>query len=145
MAELDKSRGSMKKYVPFTLIMLAILAVVIFFIPKKEAIIVEKTTTVSEADKVENGIHVKTGLIAKDGYQTVVSNCTACHSAKLVMQNRMNEARWNSTIKWMQETQNLWDLGDNQKIIVDYLVKNYPIEKVGRRHALNNINWYDLK
>jgi len=146
MAKLDKSRGSMRKYIPFTLVMLAVLAVVIFFIPKKEAVVVEKITSeVSEADKVENGIHVRTGLIAKDGYELVVANCTVCHSAKLVMQNRMNEVRWNSTIKWMQETQNLWDLGDNQKIIVDYLVKNYPIEKVGRRHALNNINWYNLK
>jgi len=76
---------------------------------------------------------------------TVVNNCTNCHSSKLVIQNRMNEDRWNATIKWMQETQNLWPLGDNQKIIVDYLVKNYPPVEKGRRASLTNINWYELK
>ena len=60
-------------------------------------------------DKIENGIHVRTGLIEADGLMTVVNNCTNCHSAKLVTQNRMNEERWIATIRWMQETQNLWD------------------------------------
>ena len=41
----------------------------------------------------------------------------------------MNAERWNTTIEWMQETQNLWDLGGNQEIIVNYLVKNYPVQK----------------
>ena len=27
--------------------------------------------------------------------------------------------------KWRQKKQGLWELGDDQKIIVDYLVKNY--------------------
>ena len=76
---------------------------------------------------------------------TVVNNCTNCHSAKLVIQNRMNTERWNATIKWMQETQNLWDLGGNQKIIVDYLVTNYPITEKNRRDHLANITWYEIK
>jgi hypothetical protein len=57
---------------------------------------------------------------------TVVNNCTNCHSVKLVAQNRMNAERWNASIKWMQQTQNLWNFGDNQEIIVNYLVTNYP-------------------
>lgn len=100
---------------------------------------------VEDEDKIENGIHVRTGLIDADGLMTVVNNCTNCHSAKLVTQNRMNEERWNATIKWMQETQNLWELGDNQKIIVNYLVTNYPAKAKGRRMNLNNINWYELE
>lgn len=96
-------------------------------------------------DKIENGIHVGTGLIDAEGLRTVINNCTNCHSAKLVMQNRMNEERWNATIKWMQETQNLWELGDNQKVIVDYLVANYPITDKGRRASLTNIEWYEIK
>lgn len=100
---------------------------------------------VEDEDKIENGIHVRTGLIDADGLMTVVNNCTNCHSAKLVTQNRMNEERWNATIKWMQETQNLWDLGDNQKIIVNYLVTNYPAKAKGRRMNLTNINWYELE
>ncbi|WP_026837673.1 hypothetical protein [Gillisia sp. JM1] len=94
---------------------------------------------------IENGIHVPTGLVDAEGLMTVVNNCTNCHSAKLVTQNRMSAERWNETIKWMQETQNLWDLGDNQEIIVNYLVANYPVTEKGRRENLTNIEWYDLE
>ncbi|GAA4809966.1 monoheme cytochrome C [Litoribaculum gwangyangense] len=98
-----------------------------------------------DEDRIENGIHVRTGLIDAEGLMTVVNNCTNCHSAKLVTQNRMSKERWNATIRWMQETQNLWDLGKNQDIIVNYLVTNYPIEEVGRRANLINIDWYELE
>ena len=101
--------------------------------------------TLEDNDRIENGIHVATGLIEADGLTTVINNCTNCHSAQLVIQNRMDETRWNSTIKWMQETQNLWDLGDNQKIIVDYLITNYPALEVGRRAPLTDVEWYVLK
>lgn len=96
-------------------------------------------------DKIENGIHVRTGLVDAEGLMTVVNNCTNCHSAQLVIQNRMNRERWVSTIRWMQETQNLWDLGKNEDIIVDYLVTNYPPKKKGRREILSNIDWYVLE
>ncbi|MFY0631589.1 MAG: monoheme cytochrome C [Flavobacteriaceae bacterium] len=96
-------------------------------------------------DKIENGVHLRTGLIDAEGLRTVINNCTNCHSAKLVTQNRMNEERWNATIKWMQETQNLWELGDKQKVIVDYLVTNYPITDKGRRASLTNIEWYEIE
>jgi len=98
-----------------------------------------------DEDRIEDGIHVRTGLIAANGYMEVVNNCTACHSAKLVTQNRMNAERWAATIDWMQETQNLWDLGKNEEIIIDYLVSNYPPQKIGRRAALTNIDWYELE
>jgi len=98
-----------------------------------------------DEDRIIDGIHVRTGLIDDDGLMTVVNNCTNCHSAKLVTQNRMTAERWNATIKWMQETQNLWDLGKNQEIIVNYLVKNYPPQAKGRRMTLSNIEWYELE
>lgn len=96
-------------------------------------------------DKIEKGIHVRTGFVDAEGLMTVVNNCTNCHSAKLVIQNRMNKERWISTIRWMQETQNLWDLGKNEDIIVDYLVANYPPSKKGRREILKDIEWYVLQ
>ncbi|NNC50348.1 MAG: monoheme cytochrome C [Flaviramulus sp.] len=111
----------------------------------KENNYVETPVIELDEDRVENGIHVRTGLISADGLMIVVNNCTNCHSAKLVTQNRMNKERWNATIRWMQETQNLWDLGKNQEIIVDYLVANYPVEVVGRRANLTDIDWYELK
>ena len=100
--------------------------------------------TEEDRDRIENGIHLRTGLIDAEGMFLVVNNCTNCHSAKLVTQNRMTAERWNETIKWMQETQNLWDLGENQEVIVNYLVTNYPPKKSsGRRANLTNINWYE--
>lgn len=96
-------------------------------------------------DKIENGIHVRTGFVAAEGLMETVNNCTNCHSSELVLQNRMSKERWIATIRWMQETQNLWDLGGNEEIIVDYLVDNYPPSSKGRREVLTNVVWYELK
>lgn len=106
---------------------------------------VDAPLDVDEYNKVENGIHVRTGLIDAPGLMATVNNCTTCHSAKLVIQNRMNKERWISTIRWMQKTQNLWDLGDNEDVIVNYLVTNYPPTQKGRRAVLTDIKWYKLK
>lgn len=96
-------------------------------------------------DKVEDGIHVRTGFVAEEGYMTVVNNCTNCHSALLVTQNRMSRESWEATIRWMQETQNLWDLGKNEEIILNYLATYYAPEKKGRRQNLQDIEWYVLE
>ena len=98
-----------------------------------------------DEDRIENGIHVRTGFVDAEGLMIVVNNCTNCHSSKIVTQNRMTAERWNETIKWMQETQNLWDLGRNQEVIVNYLVTNYPPKAKGRRMVLTDIDWYELK
>lgn len=95
-------------------------------------------------DKIENGIHLRSGFVEGEGLMTVVNNCTNCHSAKLVTQNRMSKERWRATIRWMQETQNLWDLGKNEEIIVDYLATYYAPTEKGRRQNLENIEWYAL-
>ena len=100
---------------------------------------------VVDVGPIEDGIHLQTGLIDAEGLPAVISNCTSCHSAKLITQNRMDRQRWAATIDWMQETQNLWDLGDNEAIIIDYLVTNYPVLKKGRRQNLTAIEWYELE
>ncbi|MBT8320990.1 MAG: monoheme cytochrome C [Eudoraea sp.] len=115
-----------------------------FFLGKEDTAYVAVVEE-DDYDKIENGIHVRTGLVDAEGLMTVVNNCTNCHSAQLVIQNRMNEERWIATIRWMQETQNLWDLGKNEEIIVDYLVTNYPLKKKGRREILSNVEWYVLE
>lgn len=109
---------------------------------KSEYAVVEE---VVDEDLVVDGIHVRTGLIDAPGMMEVVNNCTNCHSAKLVTQNRMNKERWEATIDWMQETQNLWELGGNEEIIINYLVANYPPIKIGRRATLTGVEWYELK
>ena len=100
---------------------------------------------IEDEDKIENGIHLRTGLKDAEGLMTVVNNCTNCHSSKLIIQNRMSTESWNATIKWMQKTQNLWDLGKNQEVIVNYLVTNYPVNAKGRRMILKDIDWYTLE
>lgn len=95
-------------------------------------------------DKVENGIHLATGFIDDEGMQATIQNCTACHSAKLVTQNRMSREGWKAAIVWMQETQNLWDLGVNEELILNYLSKNYAPTDKGRRQNLEVAEWYEL-
>lgn len=102
-------------------------------------------SVLEDEDWIENGVYMRTGLVKADGLMTVVYNFTNCHSSKLVTENRMNSERWIATIKWMQETQNLCDLGQNKEDVVNYLVTNYsPIIK-GRRTALTNFEWYELE
>lgn len=113
---------------------------VIFYGPNQTQVALDDV----DPELIENGIHVRTGLVDAEGLQTVITNCTTCHSSQLIIQNRMGEEQWNATIRWMQKKQGLWPLGDNQKIIVDYLVKNYPPLEKGRRPALTNIEWYNL-
>ena len=96
-------------------------------------------------DEVIDGVHVSTGLKAEEGFKLVQSNCTPCHSAKLITQNRATRDGWKSTIVWMQEKQNLWPLGENEEKILDYLAANYAPEDKGRRENLSNIEWYTLE
>ncbi|MFC4871403.1 hypothetical protein [Negadavirga shengliensis] len=96
-------------------------------------------------DRIEDGIHVQTGLVADEGLHLVIANCTACHSAMLITQNRADRDGWKKMIRWMQETQNLWDLGANEEIILNYLSQNYAPKKRGRRAPLTDIEWYELK
>jgi len=110
--------------------------------PKIEA----QPILVSEnSDLVKDGIHVRTGLIANEGMMLVVQNCTSCHSSKMITQNRATKEGWKSIIKWMQQTQNLWDLGINEEKIITYLATNYAPQKKGRRAKLSNIEWYELE
>jgi|TARA_R110002096_G_scaffold254398_4_gene447670 cytochrome c5 len=100
--------------------------------------------------EIVNGIHLPTGLIADEGLNLVIANCTACHSAKLVTQNHADRAGWEKMIRWMQSSQNLWDLGTQEEIILDYLSKNYAPDSsnqsnMGRRAPLMDIEWYELK
>lgn len=117
----------------------------IYFFGQTNTELVEIDKSIADPEKIENGVHVRSGFIEAPGMQETINNCTSCHSAQLVIQNRMNKERWQTTIDWMQETQNLWELGDNEEIIIDYLVKNYPPSSKGRREALTNVEWYELK
>jgi len=114
--------------------------------PSSEAPIAQNEPP-SVEEEVENGIHVPTGLVYAEGFDVVRATCTACHSAQLVTQNRASREGWANMIDWMQETQGLWDLGEQEPIILDYLATYYAPEEVGRRANLDveAIEWYVLE
>jgi len=114
-------------------------------IPINEQVAVSGGQPSSIADnKIENGIHLATGLIATEGYELVALNCGSCHSMKLVTQNRNTKKGWLQTIRWMQQSQKLWDLGDNEEKILKYLSENYGPTETGRRKPLLVTEWYEL-
>ena len=102
-------------------------------------------TTQEPLPEFENGIHLATGFKEGENLNLVIANCTSCHSPKMVTQNHATRDGWKSMIRWMQETQNLWNLGENEPRILDYLSKYYAPEKAGRRQPLTNIDWYELE
>ena len=52
----------------------------------------------------------------------VEETCTACHSAAIILQNRMSRKRCDETITWMQNEQGLMDLpSQTRNQILDYL------------------------
>ena len=86
-----------------------------------------------------------TGLVVSEGLNLVITHCTACHSSKLITQFHTDRQGWLEKIRWMQQKQKLWDLGEAEPKILDYLAKNYPpTEKVNRRANLKIINWHKL-
>ena len=100
----------------------------------------------SNFDRVEDGIHIRTGFKYDANVYTVIKACTSCHSAKLVTQNRATRSGWESMIRWMQATQGLPDLGKSEPIILDYLAKYYAPTETGRRANLDlgKVKWYIL-
>lgn len=68
----------------------------------------------------------------------VQAHCTSCHSAALITQNRLTRQGWLDTIRWMQDKQGLWSLGEQETAILDYLEKYYFPKTTGRRKALPN-------
>ncbi|MEM7573785.1 MAG: hypothetical protein AAF433_12830 [Bacteroidota bacterium] len=110
--------------------------------PNTQALVKEE-----DSDRVVDGIHLETGLIYAEGFDMVRGTCTACHSAKLVTQNRATKEGWTQMIRWMQQTQGLWELGESESTIVNYLAKHYGPQEVGRRANLEveALEWYVLE
>lgn len=103
----------------------------------------QNTSTI--ADEVVDGKDAATGFVVDEGFEIVKATCTGCHSSAIVLQNRFTREGWKAKIVWMQQTQGLWDLGDNESVILDYLAKYHaPEPPKGRRLPLKDIEWYEL-
>jgi len=87
------------------------------------------------ADEPE--IDAFTGLRIAEGWEHVRANCIACHSTRLITQQRGNAAQWLAMIRWMQKKQNLWQFEPSvEAAIVSYLAENYPPGADRRRAAI---------
>lgn len=79
----------------------------------------------------------RTGLVMAPGWELVSAHCGACHSYRLVTAQRGDAGFWLSVIRWMQKTQNLWQIPpDQEREIVEYLATNYNESDWGRRPPL---------
>ena len=77
------------------------------------------------------------GLKMAGDWELVRNNCIACHSGRLITQQRGSAAQWLDMIRWMQKKQNLWQFDPNTEArIVAYLAEYYPPEKERRRGAI---------
>ncbi len=89
-------------------------------------------------------VNEATGLVMDETFPLIIANCTSCHSAKLITQNRATREGWSSMIDWMQATQGLWQFDDHEPQILDYLAKYYGPVETGRRENLRVEEWYEL-
>ena len=78
-----------------------------------------------------------TGLKKAGDWELVRNNCVACHSARLITQQRGSKEQWLAMIRWMQKSQNLWQFDpDTEARIVGYLAEYYPPRQQSRRALL---------
>jgi hypothetical protein len=61
-------------------------------------------------------------LAPGEGREIVLSACTGCHTAELIVASHMSRKSWETTLTWMEETQGLAPLEPAvRKAILDYL------------------------
>ncbi len=81
-----------------------------------------KAGAVETAARLQQAIDPATGFIMAENWDLVRSNCTVCHSARLITQQRASRRGWTDMIRWMQATQNLWQFDKLTEVkILDYL------------------------
>ncbi|MBC7571711.1 MAG: hypothetical protein H7319_18575 [Spirosoma sp.] len=110
--------------------------------------ITHPASLVARADTAR--IDAETGMIDDPNLMMVKAQCTACHSSKLILQHRFTRAGWLDRIRWMQQYHKLWDLGESEKVVLDYLEKHYspanPLNNnVFRQKSLPTAKWYKLE
>jgi hypothetical protein len=105
------------------------------FLPRSVALIA--TLAASQLGAQEVKIDSLTGLKMNENWELVRNNCIACHSLKLVTQQRGTATQWLVVIRWMQDKQNLWQFDpETESKIIAYLAENYPPQENQRRAAL---------
>jgi cytochrome c5 len=103
----------------------------------KEEPATEPLVVAEPAVAAEPALDPVTGFKMTGDWELVRSNCTACHSSKLITQQRGTAQQWLTMIRWMQKKQNLWVFDpDTENRIITYLADNYPPSDAQRRAAI---------
>jgi hypothetical protein len=73
-------------------------------------------------------------LPAGHGREETFYACTACHGFKIVAQQGLTRSQWDDSLNWMTTKHGMNAIeGDDRKVILDYLEKNFaPRSKPGR-------------
>lgn len=98
----------------------------------KSALLVILLVAISQPVNAETDL--TTGLIVAPGWENVRAHCGGCHSHALVTQQRASRQTWLDMIRWMQQSQNLWQFQPEVETqILDYLAANYAPQPNRRR------------
>ena len=66
------------------------------------------------------------GLAKGPGREEVFYACDACHSIRMVTQQRLSRERWDQLLDWMVAEQGMAELtADERRVILDYLARHY--------------------
>jgi hypothetical protein len=104
----------------------------------------KEITTASNPHIDSKIIDEETGLIMDANLEVVVVNCIACHSAHLITYTSADSSQWHDMIKWMQQTQGLWDLGNDEKSIIEYLSQHYgPSNRQNQSEEITT-TWHEI-
>ena len=101
---------------------------------KKLALLLLLVPASVSADDTVREYDAATGLVVAPGWLHVRAHCGGCHSHALVTAQRGDRDTWLGIIRWMQETQNFWQLdADVEAEMLDYLASAYKPQPVRRR------------
>lgn len=99
-----------------------------------QALIVAAATSFAVENK---SVDEQSGLVIDEGWELARAHCGACHSYRLLTQNRGDYETWLGLIRWMQETQGFWELSpETEDELLTYLAKHYSAAPSQRRLPL---------
>jgi len=86
-------------------------------------------TCLSTLEAAETKTDPATGLAIAKSWNLVATHCMLCHSTKGFTAVRLDRKNWEKIIRTMQEKNGLWQLGDIEPKILDYLEQNYGLSE----------------